>query len=166
MGSTGAWLNVVVCGFREKDLDPEGKQLAATKDPLGEATKLVQQLKQYAGDRIKTHLLAFEVGLLSNKPCPTFPCLPCAVLPCPAYQALSCMYLTPCELQGTGTISIIVRIVTILSGVVFEGVLVEGWGPGAVSALPSVMLSFTKTGCTWRLSFQPCGQAVQLSSCF
>ena len=48
--------------YREKDPDPDGKQLAGTKDPLGEATKLVQQLKQYAGDRIKTHLLAFEVS--------------------------------------------------------------------------------------------------------
>ena len=47
--------------FREKDPDPDGKQLAATQEPLAEATKLVQQLKQYAGDRIKTHLLAFEV---------------------------------------------------------------------------------------------------------
>ena len=47
--------------YREKDPDPDGKQLAATQEPLAEATKLVQQLKQYAGDRIKTHLLAFEV---------------------------------------------------------------------------------------------------------
>lgn len=61
--------SVVPC--REKDPDPEGKQLAATKDPLGEATKLVQRLKQYAGDRLKTHLFAFEVGLLlcSNVHC-------------------------------------------------------------------------------------------------
>ncbi len=50
--------------YREKDPDPDGKQLAATPEPLAEATKLVQQLKQYAGDRIKTHLLAFEVSLL------------------------------------------------------------------------------------------------------
>jgi len=49
--------------YREKDADPDGKQLAATQEPLAEATKLVQQLKQYAGDRIKTHLLAFEVSL-------------------------------------------------------------------------------------------------------
>jgi len=48
--------------YREKDPDPDGKQLAATPEPLAEATKLVQQLKQYAGDRIKTHLLAFEVS--------------------------------------------------------------------------------------------------------
>ena len=53
---TQAWVH------REKDPDPDGKQLAATQEPLAEATKLVQQLKQYAGDRIKTHLLAFEVS--------------------------------------------------------------------------------------------------------
>ena len=51
-----------MCPCREKDPDPDGRQLAGTKDALGEATKLVQQLKQYAGDRIKTHLLAFEVS--------------------------------------------------------------------------------------------------------
>ena len=51
-----------MCPYREKDPDPDGRQLAGTKDALGEATKLVQQLKQYAGDRIKTHLLAFEVS--------------------------------------------------------------------------------------------------------
>ena len=60
-------------GYREKDPDPDGKQLAATKDPLGEATKLVQQLKQYAGERIKTHLLAFEVGS-SCRLCRSYPC--------------------------------------------------------------------------------------------
>lgn len=49
------------CVCREKDSDPEGKQLAATKEPLAEATKLVQKLKQHAPDRLKTHLLAFEV---------------------------------------------------------------------------------------------------------
>ena len=55
---------VPICVYfcREKDPDPDGKRLAATKDPLAEATKLVQQLKQYAGDRINTHLLAFEVS--------------------------------------------------------------------------------------------------------
>ena len=68
---------------REKDPDPEGKQLAATKDPLGEATKLVQQLKQYAGDRIKTHLLAFEVGLL-------------------LCRTMLCMYMTPRGGKGGG----------------------------------------------------------------
>ena len=61
---TQAWVH------REKDPDPDGKQLAATQEPLAEATKLVQQLKQYAGDRIKTHLLAFEVSFqgLSHAP--------------------------------------------------------------------------------------------------
>ncbi|KAL3138957.1 hypothetical protein ABBQ32_005768 [Trebouxia sp. C0010 RCD-2024] len=52
---------------KEKDPDPEGKHLAATKDPLGEATKLVQQLKQYAGDRMQTHLLAFEVYIRKGR---------------------------------------------------------------------------------------------------
>ena len=51
---------------REKDPDPDGKQLAATADPLGEATKLVQQLRSSAGDRLKTHLLAFEVCFCSS----------------------------------------------------------------------------------------------------
>ena len=53
--------NGLECVYREKDPDPEGKQLAGTKDPLTEATKLVQQLKQHAADRLTTHLLAFEV---------------------------------------------------------------------------------------------------------
>ncbi|DBA72018.1 TPA: hypothetical protein ACH3X2_010757 [Trebouxia sp. C0005] len=52
---------------KEKDPDPDGKQLAATQEPLAEATKLVQQLKQYAGDRIKTHLLAFEVYMRKGR---------------------------------------------------------------------------------------------------
>lgn len=36
--------------------------LAATADPLGEATKLVRRLAEHAGGRLQTHLLAFEVG--------------------------------------------------------------------------------------------------------
>ena len=36
-------------------------QLAATPDPLGEATKLVQRLTQHAGVKLQSHLLAFEV---------------------------------------------------------------------------------------------------------
>ena len=48
---------------KEKDLDPDpdGEQLAKTKDPLGEATKLVQRLREHSGDRLRTHELAFEV---------------------------------------------------------------------------------------------------------
>ena len=36
---------------RKEDPDPEGKQLAATSDPLGEATKLLDKLKQHAASR-------------------------------------------------------------------------------------------------------------------
>lgn len=46
---------------KEKDPDPDGEQLAKTKDPLGEATKLVQRLREHSGDRLRTHELAFEV---------------------------------------------------------------------------------------------------------
>ena len=75
---------------REKDPDPEGKQLAATKDPLAEATKLVQQLKQYAGDRMKTHLLAFEV-------CPLLPCMMSCTICCPFEVGPLCKRdLLPC----------------------------------------------------------------------
>lgn len=46
---------------KEKDLDPFGEQLAQTEDPLGEALKLVQRLREHSGNRLKTHELAFEV---------------------------------------------------------------------------------------------------------
>ncbi len=46
---------------KEKDPDPHGEQLARTEDPLGEAAKLVQRLREHSGDRLKTHELAFEV---------------------------------------------------------------------------------------------------------
>ncbi len=36
---------------RKADPDPDGKQLAATSDPLGEATKLLEKLKQHADTR-------------------------------------------------------------------------------------------------------------------
>jgi len=45
----------------KKDPDPHGEALAATEDPLGEATKLVRRLVKAAGDRLQTQLLAFEV---------------------------------------------------------------------------------------------------------
>ena len=73
---------------REKDSDPEGKQLAATKDPLGEATKLVQKLKQHAPDRIKTHLLAFEV-LPHICHCHLVCCQCCSCICPPCQQLLS-----------------------------------------------------------------------------
>ena len=46
---------------RDKDPDPDGVKLAATEDPLGEATRLVVMLKTHAGDRLITHTTAFEV---------------------------------------------------------------------------------------------------------
>ena len=44
-----------------RDTDPDGVQLAAHPDPLGEAFKLVKRLVEHAGDSLTTHLLAFEV---------------------------------------------------------------------------------------------------------
>lgn len=46
---------------KEKDPDPDGEQLARVADPLGEALKLVRMLRSHAGDRLRTHVLAFEV---------------------------------------------------------------------------------------------------------
>jgi hypothetical protein len=46
---------------KEKDPDPDGEQLAKTEDPLGEATKLVQRLREHSGDCLRTHELSFEV---------------------------------------------------------------------------------------------------------
>ena len=47
---------------RDKDPDPDGVKLAATEDPLAEATRLVVMLKTHAGDRLIAHTTAFEVG--------------------------------------------------------------------------------------------------------
>ncbi|GAB4819491.1 hypothetical protein N2152v2_006537 [Parachlorella kessleri] len=52
---------------KKKDTDPDGVQLAATPDPLGEASKLVRRLVEHAGDSLNTHLLAFEVYLRKGK---------------------------------------------------------------------------------------------------
>ena len=52
---------------REKDPDPDGEQLAATQDPLGEAMKLVQRLRQHSGDRLGTHKLACNVYLRRHR---------------------------------------------------------------------------------------------------
>ena len=46
---------------KEKDPDPHGEKLAQVEDPLGEAMKLLQRLREYSGGRLKTHELAFEV---------------------------------------------------------------------------------------------------------
>jgi peptide alpha-N-acetyltransferase len=43
------------------DEDPEGKQLEAAADPLAEASKFTSQLSKWCGDRIDTHLLAYDV---------------------------------------------------------------------------------------------------------
>ena len=48
-------------GNKKVDPDPDGVALAATKDPLGEATKLIKRLESAAADRLDTQLLAFEV---------------------------------------------------------------------------------------------------------
>ena len=56
---------------KEKDPDPHGEQLARTEDPLGEAAKLVQRLREHSGNRLKTHELAFEV--LNSAPSPFKP---------------------------------------------------------------------------------------------
>ena len=49
-----------VKGAAPKDPDPQGKALASTQDPLGEASKLVGTLREHAGDRLQTHLWAFK----------------------------------------------------------------------------------------------------------
>ena len=46
---------------KPQDPDPNGVQLAATKDPLGEATKLLNRLLTAAPDRLETQLMAFEI---------------------------------------------------------------------------------------------------------
>lgn len=46
---------------REKDPDPDGAKLAAVEDPLGEAAKLLQRLRENSAGSLRTHLLSFEV---------------------------------------------------------------------------------------------------------
>ncbi|EFJ53230.1 hypothetical protein VOLCADRAFT_55571 [Volvox carteri f. nagariensis] len=52
---------------REPDPDPDGAKLAATPDPLGEASKLVEMLVRHAGERLASHLLAAEVALRKGR---------------------------------------------------------------------------------------------------
>ncbi|KAI8463620.1 MAG: N-terminal acetyltransferase A, auxiliary subunit [Monoraphidium minutum] len=52
---------------RPADPDPDGAKLAATEDPLGEATKLVLRLKAAAPGELVTHLAAFEVYLRKGR---------------------------------------------------------------------------------------------------
>ena len=51
-----------------KDLDPDGAALAATADPLGEASSLVALLALHAPSRPDTHTLCFEVAARRGKP--------------------------------------------------------------------------------------------------
>ena len=58
-----SWQHYRPCGYcRKEDPDPDGVQLAATQEPLAEASKLVQTLLQHAQHRPRTHILAFEVN--------------------------------------------------------------------------------------------------------
>ncbi len=58
-----SWQHQRHCGYcRKEDPDPDGVQLAATQEPLAEASKLVQTLLQHAQHRPRTHILAFEVS--------------------------------------------------------------------------------------------------------
>ncbi|GBF95135.1 N-alpha-acetyltransferase auxiliary subunit [Raphidocelis subcapitata] len=50
------------------DPDPQGAKLAATEDPLGEATKLVLKLRAHAPGDLRTQLAAFEVYLRKGRP--------------------------------------------------------------------------------------------------
>ena len=57
------WQHLRPCGYcRKEDPDPDGVHLAATQEPLAEASKLVQTLLQHAQHRPRTHILAFEVN--------------------------------------------------------------------------------------------------------
>lgn len=51
----------------EPDPDPDGAKLAATPDPLGEASKLVDMLVRHAGNRRDSHVLAAEVALRKGR---------------------------------------------------------------------------------------------------
>ncbi|KAK9837789.1 hypothetical protein WJX74_005116 [Apatococcus lobatus] len=63
----GAGAKKAATPAKEKDPDPDGEQLAATQDPLGEAMKLVQRLRQHSGDRLGTHKLACDVYLRRHR---------------------------------------------------------------------------------------------------
>lgn len=51
-----------LCLFRKADPDPDGAKLAATSDPLGEATKLLEKLKQHADSRCALTLASVWSG--------------------------------------------------------------------------------------------------------
>ncbi|KAL4424899.1 hypothetical protein ABPG77_002122 [Micractinium sp. CCAP 211/92] len=52
---------------KKRDTDPDGVQLAATADPLGEAAKLLRRLREHAGDNLGVQQLSFEVYLRQGK---------------------------------------------------------------------------------------------------
>lgn len=52
---------------RKADPDPDGAKLAGTSDPLGEATKLLEKLKEHADSRLETQRWAFEVYMRKGK---------------------------------------------------------------------------------------------------
>ncbi|KAL4451836.1 hypothetical protein ABPG75_007498 [Micractinium tetrahymenae] len=52
---------------KKKDTDPDGEQLAATPDPLGEAAKLLRRLREHAGDELAVQQLSFEVYVRQGK---------------------------------------------------------------------------------------------------
>lgn len=47
--------------LKDKDPDPDGAQLAAVPDPLAEASKLLQVLRENHEGNLDTHGLSFEV---------------------------------------------------------------------------------------------------------
>ena len=52
---------------KQKDPDPDGGELAATEQPLEEASKLIRVLLQHAGDMVKSQLLGVEVYMRRGK---------------------------------------------------------------------------------------------------
>lgn len=48
--------------FSHRDTDPDGVQLAATADPLGEAAKLLRRLREHAGGKLEVQQLSFEAS--------------------------------------------------------------------------------------------------------
>ena len=80
-----------VKGAAPKDPDPQGKALASTQDPLGEASKLVGTLREHAGDRLQTHLWAFKV-------CAAAYCVACG----PMRDVLTAA--TSCQMQACGRV--------------------------------------------------------------
>lgn len=49
---------------KEKDPDPNGEKLASVANPLEEASKLLQVLREYHENSLQTQILGFEVRKL------------------------------------------------------------------------------------------------------